>query len=381
MKKIITTFFASMIACAAVFAQSDMTPLAVVKHNKSETITLKQLKTRVAFVQKQYGMESFSAEQKQTLLENMINEKLLCQAAAKNGVAISDTQVDNAFLSTFSQQIDMEKDIISHPADDLHYLDNILNSDLFTESEVEELVKKQSGKTLDEYVREISGMSLVDYKAYLKSQLVIQNYVSQVKQNEIRAVAATDEEIRNTFEMNKSSFKWDEMMKLFLVMVPKGSNDMAAKSLCEDMRNQYIKDSKKAAVFINAPENSKSYQAGELLIAKTSQQAQALRWSDEKLRELFSRKEAYVSETTETTTDFQFYVVLKKYDAKLLSLSDVVQPETTVTVYDYIKNNLSQQKQMQYFTKAAQDLAKELNTDANVDHKKKGDALTKLLNW
>ena len=35
--------------------------------------------------------------------------------------------------------IDMEKDIISHPADDLHYLDNILNSDLFTESEVEDI--------------------------------------------------------------------------------------------------------------------------------------------------------------------------------------------------------------------------------------------------
>ena len=304
-------------------------------------------------------MESFSAEQKQTLLENMINEKLLCQAAAKNGVAISDTQVDNAFLSTFSQQVGRQ----------------------VTESEVEELVKKQSGKTLDEYVREISGMSLVDYKAYLKSQLVIQNYVSQKKQDEIRAVAATDEEIRNTYEMNKSSFKWDEMMKLFLVMVPKGSNDMAAKSLCEDMRNQYIKDSKKTTVFINAPENGKSYQAGELLIAKTSQQAKLLRWSDDKLRELFSHGEAYIGETTETNSDFQFYVVLKKYDAKLLSLSDVVQPETTVTVYDYIKGNLSQQKQMQYFTKVAQDLAKELNTDSNVDRKKKGDALTKLLNW
>ena len=35
--------------------------------------------------------------------------------------------------------IDMEKDIISHPTDDLHYLDNILNSDLFTESEVEDI--------------------------------------------------------------------------------------------------------------------------------------------------------------------------------------------------------------------------------------------------
>ncbi|WP_407400127.1 peptidyl-prolyl cis-trans isomerase [Treponema sp.] len=359
MKKIITTFLASMVACAAVFAQSDMTPLAVVKYNKSETITLKQLKTRVAFVQKQYGMETFPVEQKQTLLENMINEKLLCQAAAKDGVAISDSQVDNAFLATFSQQVGRQ----------------------LTEAEVENIIKETSGKTLDEYIKEMSGMSLSEYKAYLKSQLLVQNYVSQKKQEEIRAVAATDEEIRNAYEMNKSSFRWDEMMKLFLVMVPKGSNDMAAKALCEDMRNQYIKDPKKTTVFVNAPENGKSYQAGELLIAKTSQQAQALRWSEDKLRELFSRKEAYISESTETSTDFQFYVVLKKYDAKLLSLSDVVQPETTVTVYDYIKGNLSQQKQMQYFTTAAQNLAKELNTDANVDRKKKGDALTKLLNW
>lgn len=344
MKKIITTILASMVACAAVFAQSDTTPLAVVKYNKSETIMLKHLKTRVAFVQKQYNMDSMSAEQKQTLLDNMINEKLLCQAAAKDGVVISDSQVDNTFLATFSQQMGRQ----------------------ITQTELEKVIKEQSGKSLDEYIKEMSGMSLSDYKAYLKSQLTIQNYVSQKKQNEIRAIAATDEEIRNAYDMNKSSFKWEEMMKLFLIMVPKGSNGMAAKALCEDMRNQYIKDSKKGESFVSDAQNGKSYQAGELLIEKTSRQAQALRWSEDKLRELFGHKVGYISEATETGTDYQFYAVLKKYDAKQLTLSDVVQPETTVTVYDYIKNNLSQQKQMQYFTQAAQDMSKELNTNANV---------------
>lgn len=358
MKKIISTLVVTILAIAGLAAQ-DMTPLAVVKYNKSETITLKQLKTRAAFVQKQYGLDTFPVDQRQTLLENMISEKLLIQAAARDNIAISDSQVDNSFLASFSQQLGKQ----------------------ITEAELSSIIKQQSGKTLDEYIMEMSGMSLADYKAYLKSQLLIQSYVTQKKQDELRAVQATDEEIRNAYEMNKSTFRWDEMMKLFLVMVPKGSNDMAARALCQDMRNQYVGDSKKSMEFVNSAENGKSYQAGELLIAKTAQQAQILRWSEDKLRELFSKAEKYVSETTETSTDFQFYVVLKKYDAKLLSLSDLVQPETTITVYDFIKGNLSQQKQMQYFTTAAQDMAKELNTDSNVDRKKKGDALTKLLSW
>jgi hypothetical protein len=65
----------------------------------------------------------------------------------------------------------------------------------------------------------------------------------------------------------------------------------------------------------------------------------------------------------------------------MLSLSDVVQPETTITVYDYIKQTLGQQKQMEYLTAAAQEVANELDVESNVERKKQGEALTKLLNW
>ena len=69
------------------------------------------------------------------------------------------------------------------------------------------------------------------------------------------------------------------------------------------------------------------------------------------------------------------------YEAKMLSLSDVVQPETTITVYDYIRQNLTNQKQLQYAQVAAQEMAQELYTPANVEMKKNGDALDKLLSW
>ena len=71
----------------------------------------------------------------------------------------------------------------------------------------------------------------------------------------------------------------------------------------------------------------------------------------------------------------------KKYDAKMLAIGDVVQPDTTVTVYDYIRGNLTQQKQMQYVQYAAQQLADSLNTSENVEMKKKDAALDKLLSW
>lgn len=39
----------------------------------------------------------------------------------------------------FDNLVDMEKDVIAHPSDDLSYLDSILKSDLFTESEIKDI--------------------------------------------------------------------------------------------------------------------------------------------------------------------------------------------------------------------------------------------------
>ena len=83
----------------------------------------------------------------------------------------------------------------------------------------------------------------------------------------------------------------------------------------------------------------------------------------------------------EHETNFQYFTIAKKYEPQTLSLTDVVQPETTVTVYDYIKQSLGQQKQMEYLTNAAGEIAASLDTEENVERKKKGADLDKLLNW
>ena len=46
MKKLVFSLMSLVLLSASVFAQSDLQPLAVVKLNKNESITVKQLKTR-----------------------------------------------------------------------------------------------------------------------------------------------------------------------------------------------------------------------------------------------------------------------------------------------------------------------------------------------
>ena len=89
-----------------------------------------------------------------------------------------------------------------------------------------------------------------------------------------------------------------------------------------------------------------------------------------------------ISELTETASDYQFFIVRETIPGKLLTLSDVVQPDSNVTVYEYIREKLTEQKQNLYYTQAVEEIITSLRTPENVQMLKSGDSLTKLLeNW
>lgn len=358
MKRIALAFLA-LFASMAVFAQTDLQVLAVVKYNKNESITVKQLKTRVESYEKQRGTV-LSLDDKKKVLDALIQEKLVLQAAQKTGLSIPDSAVDQYFLQSISQQIGRN----------------------VSEQEFEQLIKQQTNMSLDQYMKQQSGMSVAEYKAYLKNQLIVQQYIISSRQNELNSVAPSDEEIRAFYELNKTSFVWSDMFKMFLVMVPKDKDASSAKAKADDLYSK-LKDKKLTINQITAESKkaNSGFQAGEVLVNKNQLSAQQLGISYADLLTLFNNDKGYVSPLTERDDVYQFYTIIKKFQAKMLELSDIIQPETTITVYDYIKQNLAQQKQMEYLALAANEIAVELDTDANVERKKQGEALDKLLNW
>ena len=99
------------------------------------------------------------------------------------------------------------------------------------------------------------------------------------------------------------------------------------------------------------------------------------------LLKIFKMAENEVSDVTETAEDFQCFVVQEKYPAKILSVGDVVKPGTTVTVYEYIKNNMMAQSQNNAVTEALVQLINELRKPENFQILKSGAELDKVLTW
>lgn len=359
MKKLAVVLVLMLAAAGAVFAQNDLQVLTVVNYNKSESITVKQLKARCEIYEKQMG-KKLSADERKMVLKSLVDEKLVLQAAAKAGLTIPDSTIDQYFLQTMNAQIGQN----------------------LTEKELNDLIMKQEGVSLDALLKKQVGMNVAEYKVYLKNQLIAQQYVVQQKKDDIEKQVATDDEIRKFYNGNKASFVWNDMIKVFMVIVPKGKDPDAAKNKLSTLRNAYVNKSKTIEQFYNECKvEGAGYQAGELLVPITELTAMQIGMSYDKLLSMNGQSVGYVSNVEETAADYRFLTIEKKYAAKMLSLTDPVQPDNKATVYDYIKAQLTQQKQMLYVQQAAIDITKTLNTPAYVTEKKSGEELNKLLNW
>ncbi|MBQ9239162.1 MAG: SurA N-terminal domain-containing protein [Treponema sp.] len=340
-------------------ALSDLQVLAIIKLNRSESITLKQLKTRVETYQKQSNTV-LSVADRQLILDAMIQEKLIAQAAQKAGMAVTDSEVDTYFLQMMAQ----------------------ITGANVTEQELNTLVREQLNMSLDEYIRQQTAMSMAEYKAYLKTQLLAQRYVVSQRQDELQGVMATDEQIRAFYELNKASFVQNDIVQMFLVVVQKGTDATAARARAMELLNSY-KDKRQTTeqIAVRSRVTDSGFQAGDIWVNKTERNANQLGITYQELLQLFGRSVGFTSDLKENKDTYQFYTILQKHDAKMLSLSDVVQPGTTITVYDYIRQNLSQQQQMEYLQSAVDEMTKALDTSDNVERKKTGNELLTVLNW
>lgn len=360
MKKIVLAFTMFLATAGMAFAQADLQPIVTVKLGKSETITVKQLKSRVGLFEKQTN-KKLTVDERKSVLEAFVEEKLILQAAAKAGLSIPDSNIDQYFLQTMMQQVGVP---------------------FSSEKELDDIILQTQGVTLDQFLKNQLGISKAEYKSYMKNQLISQNYVVSQRQAELQKIGPTDEQIRAFYEANKASLVWTDMMKIFAIAVPKGSNPEQAKLTANDLRNKIVdKKLTSEQALVQSQKPDAGYQAIEGVIQKNETYAMQLGIPLQTLLTMFNQKEGFVSDIQETESDYRVFVLKKKYEAKMLSISDVVQPETTMTVYEYIRQNLANQMQSLYLQNAANEIAKSLNTPENVEYKKTGDALTKILNW
>lgn len=145
--------------------------VAVVRLEQTVNIGTRALNRQASLFESQLGRE-LTTEERREVLESMINEELIAQAAAREGIEVEDSEIQ--------QFIDQERQGLGPGV---------------TDEQFRLLVEEQIGLSYDDYVQE------------LRKQLLQQRYVQQTQQQRLENIAEPDEQdIRRVFNENRSEF-------------------------------------------------------------------------------------------------------------------------------------------------------------------------------
>lgn len=358
MKKNIAIVFLLFCAFTAGFAQSALQTIAQVNLTRKEPITIGQVKKIVTNFENTANRKLTVEERKQILM-GLAGQRLLIQAAEKEGIKVLDSEVTEYFNNVLSSQV-------RRPV---------------TEAEFSKLVKQEYNQSLEEFFKANTGGSVAEAKKMLKDEIAVQKYVMSKKSAAIQKMSVpTDGDIRSQYELNKQMFFRPDTMKLFIVGILKKGND-AAETAKITALNEKAKKSIKNLASIRKNAAKEGYITQDRYAVKNAAGAQALGLQLDALMKIFENKVNFVSDVIDMADNKQFFVITDKYDAKILNLSDVIDPAQTVTVYEYIKNMLSSQMQTAALQQANQALIQEIKTDENLKILTTDAELNKVLSW
>ena len=163
MKRIAIGTFLALAGIFAASAQASLLqPLAVVKYSDTETVTVKEVKDIVDTQEKEAKRKLTPQEREQTY-ETIINQKLILQAAKKAGITATSSEIDQAFLTNISQQLNLKR--------------------VYSEKELNDLVMSNQKITFAQFVKQQTGMSIEEVKnQIIRPDLIWRRYlISQTK--------------------------------------------------------------------------------------------------------------------------------------------------------------------------------------------------------
>jgi parvulin-like peptidyl-prolyl isomerase len=334
MKRAIFLIIAVSFLTVSGFAQVDLQPVAIVNLIRSEPITVKHLRTEVETTKKAAGRDLTQSERQQ-VLDKMINERLILQAAERDKITITENEVNQRqqqYRSLMAQQAGRQP----------------------TDAEFAQAIKEES------------GLDMPAFREQLRRQMIAEKYITTKKESLFSSIKIpAEEDIRSAYELAKKNFTRDETVRVSMIMIPYGQ-DAGAKTKARELSDRLAREinsnpSKFDDVALRAQAPNSGYQAGDAGYLPRNAQAQQM-MGKEFVDTAFSLQQGAVSKIIEGLQGYQIIKITETYAMKFLELDDIAQLGTRMTVRDYIGNSILQQRQTSIITQATQELVNELRT-------------------
>jgi parvulin-like peptidyl-prolyl isomerase len=288
-----------------------------------------------------------TADERKQVLDGMINERLVIQAAERDKIVVSDNEIN--------QQLQQLRSMLAQ---------NIGRQP--TDAEFAQAIKNEF------------NMELQAYREQTRKQLIFQKYIMTKKGDLINSIKVpTEQEIQAEYVVRRSELLRPEIVNISAIFIPYGT-DTASRSKARDLANKLIKEiganpSKFDEILALSRAPNSGYQSDTGYLPR-NQEARG-RVGDKLMDAAFSLRQGQVSQLIEGVEGFQIIKVTENYSEKILELYDFVQPGSKITVKDLIGQDLLNKRQQNILMQASQELFNELR--AGRDFRIQNN----LLNW
>jgi parvulin-like peptidyl-prolyl isomerase len=328
------------------YAQIDMQTVATVNLIRTEVITVKQLRTEVEKFEKGFG-RSFTASDRREVLDNMINDRLVQQAAERDKITVSDSEIE--------RQIQGMKSLLA-----------------------QNLGRPPTDAEFAQAIRRDYNLDIPAFRTELRKMYTAQKYLMTKKEDMFKTLKdPTEAEIKKFFDDNQTKFfTRPQTVRVSAIQVPFGSDRSKAKEQADRLARDIGSDGDKfdeAAMRGKLPNSA--YKSGDDIYLPRDDQTRMV-VGGEFMDVVFNMKRGEISRVIMTEDAYYLVKVVTIYSPTVLGLNDIYQLGIPMTVHDYIGNFLAQQKQQELLLKATSELVTELRAGG-----KTFQVVERNLNW
>ena len=342
-----TTAFILILAVLApvvVAAQAIDRPAATVRLHKLDVISVRQLRTQLEVLEARTG-QPVPVEQRRSILDLLVGEKLFDQAAAEVRIEVTAADLEER-IDQLRQQ-ESERLNLGRP---------------LTLTEYQSLVSQ-------------TGLSWSEYQEQLRKALIQQRYVARVRGDELRSVPLpTDADVLEFYEANKTTvFVQPDMVQFkHIYFDTRQLADAAARLVVRERAERVHRELQNGADFgamvREHSEDVGSRDAGGTFgtYLRRDDRATSQLLGQEFFEAPFAMDVGQISGVLRSNVGFHIIEVTDKVGAKILGLDDPVNPLSRGRVRDRIRVLLANSVQAQAYQDALLATFEELREQAEV---------------
>lgn len=342
MKQRVFLAFLAIFIAAGVFAQTsmqNMQTVATVNLTKSEIITVGDLRAEVDKFEKGLG-RPLTDKDRRDLLDTMINDRLVRQAAERDKITITDNDIE--------QQIQQMKAML-----------------------VQQLGRQPTDAEFAQAVKSEYDMDMPTFRTELRKMAVAQKYLMTKKEALFKSLKEpTEAEIKKFFEDNQAQmFTRPQTVKLSAIQVLYGADKLKAKDqvdkLAKDINSSSDKSDKFDEIVMRGKLPNSTYKSSDdFYLPRDDQGREAV--GKDFFDAVFALKKGDISKVIAGNEGYYLAKAVNFYPPVVMSMDDIYRLGFPVTVHDYIAMALARQKEQDVLKKATEELVADLRKSGTV---------------